>query len=193
MVRQSQDDLQQLISDCKANDRLAQKKLFELTSPKVMSTCKRYCFDQEQARDLFQESYIRIFKNIDQFNPILGNLDAWVYTISKNVVFDYLKKNKIKFTELDSSVDMSEEEEEEEEFQNYDLDSQSLLDLIKQLPEGYRTILNMYIFEEMSHKEIADVLQIKESSSRSQYMRAKLSLKKIIENHISHQYEKTII
>lgn len=192
MVRQSQDDLQQLISDCKANDRLAQKKLFELTSPKVMSTCKRYCFDQEQARDLFQESYIRIFKNIDQFNPILGNLDAWVYTISKNVVFDYLKKNKIKFTELDSSVDMS-EEEEEEEFQNYDLDSQSLLDLIKQLPEGYRTILNLYIFEEMSHKEIADVLQIKESSSRSQYMRAKLSLKKIIENHISHQYEKTII
>ncbi|MBK9379147.1 MAG: sigma-70 family RNA polymerase sigma factor [Saprospiraceae bacterium] len=193
MVRQSQDDLQQLISDCKANDRLAQKKLFELTSPKVMSTCKRYCFDQEQARDLFQESYIRIFKNIDQFNLTLGNLDAWVYTITKNVVFDYLKKNKIKFTELDSSVDMSEEEEEEEEFQNYDLDSQSLLDLIKQLPEGYRTILNMYVFEEMSHKEIADVLQIKESSSRSQYMRAKLSLKKIIENHISHQYEKTII
>ena len=189
MVQQSQDDLQQLISDCKANDSLAQKKLFELTSPKVMSTCKRYCFDREQARDLFQESYIRIFKNIDQFNLTLGNLDAWVYTITKNVVFEYLNKNKIKFTELDSSVDLN----EEEEFQNYDLDSQSLLDLIKQLPEGYRTILNMYVFEEMSHKEIADVLQIKESSSRSQYMRAKLSLKKIIENHISHQYEKTII
>ncbi|NOT36528.1 MAG: RNA polymerase sigma factor [Saprospiraceae bacterium] len=164
-----------IVEGCIAGDRLYQKQLYELCHVRVMSVCMRYCSNYEEARDLFQESFIRIFSNLNSFKSEQGDLLAWVYTISRNVVFTHLSKQKFSFTELnDQYIDYKEDS------QNEIISGQfsAIEKEIKQMPEGYRTILNLFVFEELSHDEIANILNISPSTSRSQLVRAREYLKK---------------
>lgn len=178
-----------LIQSCLQDDQKAQKQLYDLTCDKVMTTCKRYSKDHEEARDFFQESYIRIFKNLHSFQIEKGDLLAWVYTITRNVVFDKLRNKKLNFVELTV-------EAEELEYNVEQLDTllpNEVESEIQKMPDGYRTILNLFVFEEQSHAEIAKILNITESTSRSQFLRAKKYLKKNLETIYSKRYEKYIV
>lgn len=167
--------LSRIIEGCISHDRLFQKQLYDLCNAKVMSVCKRYCSNHEEARDLFQECFIKIYKNITTYKIEQGDLNAWVYTVSKNVVFSYLSKQKISFSEInDQHIIIAEEPNNEIISGQYSAIEKE----IKQMPEGYRTILNLSVFEELSHEEIGKLLNISPSTSRSQLLRAREYLKK---------------
>lgn len=130
--------------------------------------------------DFTQECFMEIFKNFDKYDASKGELGGWVYVVSRNHVLKMIKKEKRKglvFTD-DLSFVPAETEEELHELP----DQEMLIQAIQSLPDGYRTVINLYIFEERSHEEVAKILEISPSTSRSQYARAKKLLKKKLQS-----------
>lgn len=186
----SQSELRSIIKACLDQDARAQRKIFDMTSEKINQTCKRYSSDPEEVRDLFQETYIKVFKHLDQYDVSKGELNAWVYRIAKNCILTHFKSKKIQYVELDQY------ELEEKGHIHEDLDlihQEEILKEIQKMPDGYRIILNLFVFEHLSHHEIAEALQIQESTSRSQLVRARAYLKNKLETLYSTKYEKFII
>ncbi len=167
---------QELVKKCLSGNKKAQKQLFDLYAPQMMTVCHRYANRNDQAIDMLQEGFIRVFSNLDKFSHS-GSLGGWIRTVMVNNALTTLRREK-KFsfnesiddhTELDSGGDTLS-----------DLNLQELLALISSLPTGYRTVFNMYAIEGYSHKEIAELLKISESTSKTQYRKAKLRLQKLI-------------
>jgi RNA polymerase sigma-70 factor (ECF subfamily) len=171
-----------LISGCKTGDGVSRRYLYEIFAPKMMGICFRYTCDMQVSEDLLHDGFIRVYEAIRLFQyrgP--GSLKAWMGKIFTNIALDYLRKNSFK-----ESVSLDEIEEPEnlleENFET--IPTAVLMRFLAELPEGYRTVFNLYAFEEMSHKEIAGLLHINESSSRSQLTRAKTILAKKIKTYI---------
>jgi RNA polymerase sigma-70 factor (ECF subfamily) len=145
----------------------------------MYGVCLRYAKDQDEAEDLLQESFIRAFKNIGQFNAT-GALGAWLRKVTVNVCLENYRKNKTTSEHLKNyCLEYSEE---------LDLDNalsclalENLIQKIQQLPTGYRTIFNLYAIEGFNHVEIAEMLQISIGTSKSQYSRAKQILREILD------------
>ncbi len=157
-------------------DRKAAQELYCLTVRYLCAVCQRY-IDDDDVRDILQESYIKIFKNIKDFSDKdKGSLLSWMTRIVVNESLQFLRrKNRNAFIE---SVDDIPECEEEFEVPRFS--SEEIHHAIRQLPTGYRVVLNLYVFEGKSHKEISQMLGIKEASSASQLNRAKNMLRKIL-------------
>lgn len=159
----------QLIEDCQRGVKTSQYELVRLYSPMLMAACRRYVKNEAIAKDVLQESLIRIFTNIKKYQPT-GPFENWMRRITVRCAFTALDKTKIKkeieLTDhhLDSSV--------APDVFNY-LGLEELTRIIETLPIGYRTVFNLNVIEGYSHKEIGKFLQIKESASRSQLSRAK--------------------
>lgn len=183
-------EIQYIIHGCLDHDRICQRKLFDFTSAKVMSTCKRYCTNHEDARDLFQESYIKIFKSLGSYNHTQGDLLGWVYSITKNCIFSSFSKKKLEIFPID---EISSEDNILIQVDHDLLQEEEVLREIQNLPEGYRIILNMFVFDCMDHAAIAGILGISESTSRSQLNRARNLLKKKLELLYNTKYEKSFI
>lgn len=159
------------------------KELYDEWSGYLFALCLRYVPDRETASDILQDSFVKIFSGASSFSykgP--GSLKAWISRIAVNEALQYLRKNRGR-TMLESKdilPDISVEEPEEDDMR--DIPAGVLLKMIGELPEGYRTIFNLSVFENMSHKEIAAALGISESTSASQFHRArKLLARKIKE------------
>lgn len=176
---------QSIIFGCLANDASAQRELYNRYSPKMLSVCYRFAHNREDAEDMLQEGFIKVFTQIHTFQN-KGAFEGWIRRIIVHTCINFLKKYK-KFSE---SVDLDAAEElqaREETIQSVMLGKQ-VIECIRLLPTGYKTVLNLYAIEGYSHKEIGSMLDIEESTSRSQYTRAKSLLesilikKKIIEN-----------
>lgn len=182
-------ELKKIIKGCIDGDPKSQRALYDLSSDKVMSTCRRYVSNEDDALDLFQDAYIKIFKYIHSYQEEQGELLGWIYQIAKNVAFSHLQSKKIKFVEISAEA-----EEQGVYFEGLaELQNQEVVKQIQLLPEGYRAVLNLAIFEELSHAEIAKILNITESTSRSQLTRARAMLKNKLENLYSSKYEKIIL
>ena len=161
----------------------AMKELYDEWSGYLFALCLRYVPDRETAGDILQDSLVKIFSNAGSFSykgP--GSLKAWISRIAVNEAMQYLRKKKggemIEYK--DSLPDIVSEEPEEADIGK--IPANVLQKMIEELPEGYRTIFNLFVFEEMSHKEIAAALGISESTSASQFHRArKLLARKIKE------------
>ncbi len=159
----------QLIEDCQRGVKTSQYELVRRYSPMLMAACRRYVKNEAIAKDVLQESLIRIFKNIKKFQPT-GPFENWMRRITVRCAFTALDKTKIKkeieLTDhhLDSSV--------APDVFSY-LGLEELTRIIETLPIGYRTVFNLNVIEGYSHGEIGELLQIKESTSRSQLTRAK--------------------
>ncbi|MCG8385975.1 MAG: RNA polymerase sigma factor [Cytophagales bacterium] len=159
---------------CKKNDRRAQKLLFDLYKGRVMGLSRRYTSSREEAEDVFQEAFIKIFKHLHSVEEY-RYLDRWIIRTSINTAINYYHKNKRHHDYL--GVDAI------ETFDDHDgkiidrLDNESLLALIHELPEGYRLVFNLYVVEGYKHREIAEMLDISENTSKSQLSRAKTLLK----------------
>lgn len=185
------EQLEYIIDECKKENARAQNELFKRYAPKLLGICCRYIRDRDDAEDALQETFIKIFSNIHQFKAE-GSFEGWMKRIAANTALNHLKeKNKVQFDDL-AKVSLTKVEEDEKEYQlMVEADAQKILRCIQDLPVGYRTILNMYLMEEFSHKEIAEKLGIEESTSRSQYTRARKALLELINTKKEKEVTKT--
>ncbi len=168
-----------IIKGCIAGDRTAQYQLYQMFSRDVMGLCMRYAKDRAEAEDMMQEGFIKIYGDLYQYRPI-GALGAWIRRVVINSCLRYIRKRKkLVFNEYsDESIQRMETNEDVVS----DMSAKELVQLVQQLPDGYRTVFNLYVIEGYSHKEIAEQLDISVNTSKSQLSRAKSYLRNLLEN-----------
>ncbi len=165
-----------LLSMAVDGDEKAFRAIYDMLSGKMYSLCLRYAGNRADADDLFQEGIIRVYKHLSGFKG-LGSFEGWARRIFVNVCLDHLKnKQRLVFSELHENIDTT----STELTGITKLTQADLLKIIQQLPNGYRTIVNLYLVEEYNHREIAAMLGISEGTSKSQLSRAKMILQKSI-------------
>ena len=172
-------DEQEIIAACKREEAWAKRQLYEQFAPAMLSVCSRYAGDRDTARDLLQDGFIKVFTKIDTFSGS-GSFSGWIRRIFVTTSLEYLRQNAAfkqsvsidEYTDIVDEIDISVVEQ---------LSADDLLKCIAGLPDGYRTIFNMHAIEGYSHAEIAEILDIGESSSRSQFSRARMLLQKKIQ------------
>jgi len=170
-------DEKQLIKGCVDGNRKAQKALYDKFSNRMMAVCLRYMKETEDARDLLQEGFIRLYTNIHKYMGE-GSFDGWVRKIFVNCALERLRQQDIlKNTDDIYETDYADIQDESTVAQ---LSAEEIMAYVQSLPDGFRTVFNMFAIEGYSHKEIGDKLNITESTSRSQYMRARKLLQKMI-------------
>ncbi len=168
-----------LIKQCIRGDKTAQFALVKRYSGMLMTVCRRFTHDDQMAKDLLQESFIQIFKKIDKYQPT-GSLEAWLRTVTVRCALNYLKLNSNRIFSSVVELEQHSKSIEPEIFKK--LHNEDIISLIQALPEGFRTVFNLYAVEGYSHREVADMLGISESASRSQLSRARAHLIKRMEH-----------
>lgn len=166
-----------LINGCKIGDKKAQRTLYDKYAAKMLGVCIRYFRDIDEAEDALQEGFIKIFNNIDKFRNE-GSFEGWIRRIMVNTSLNYYKSNLKHYYGTD--YDEVEEIVEDEKLKFDNLSVEYLLKIIQDLPEGYRLVFNLYEIEGYSHKEIAEMLGISVNTSKSQLMKAKRNLQKVL-------------
>lgn len=169
-----------VISACAKKEKWAQKLLYETYYSKLMGVCLRYSNNEEDALDILHEGFIKVFRNITKYQPGTS-LSAWMRRIMVNTAIDYYRKNIRRRTEdLDHAYDLG----------STDADAISqctereILEAVQQLSPAYRAVFNLYVIEGYSHKEIADILGVTESTSRSNLVKARLKLKALLSSRL---------
>ena len=169
---------EEIIRGCISGDAKAQKQLFEKYNRRMMGLCMRYAAHREEAEDMLQEGWIKVFRNLHSFR-FEGSAEGWIKRVIVNACLEMLRKNKKMLNQVDIEAV---EEIKFSEFSFSDtLSANDLLKMIHKLPAGYRTVFNMFAVEGYSHKEIGAMLGISESTSKSQYSRARAHLQKMLE------------
>ncbi|MBO5350700.1 MAG: RNA polymerase sigma factor [Alistipes sp.] len=164
-----------LVDRLKAGDREAQKELYDRFAGHLMSLCQRYMGGREEAEDLLHDSFLRVFKAVRGFEwRGEGSLRGWMDRVAVNLCIEHLRHRTAKGACEELLVGESADEPTIELLDCFS--SAELFEEVCRLPEGYRTIFNLYYVEGLSHREIADLLGIKERSSSSQLARARASL-----------------
>tara|TARA_R110000868_G_scaffold50852_7_gene161905 strand:- start:628 stop:1164 length:537 start_codon:yes stop_codon:yes gene_type:complete len=169
---------EEMLAGCQANKEYAQKQLFERYSRIMTGVCMRYVDSYEEAQDVVQIGFIKVFKKINSFSGV-GSLEGWIRRIMVNSSLDYLRK--IKHQRFNLSIDDVDFKLKSEEEVIGNLQAEDLLTIIRALPAGYRTVFNMYAIEGYTHKEIGEILNVSENTSKSQYSRARTLIQKKLE------------
>lgn len=167
---------QELAERCGKGDNLARKELYERYAGRMLVVCFRYAGDHETAEDLMHDGFLKIFDSFDKFTwRGEGSLRAWMERIMVNMVLQYLRKSNTmqSFEDVGNIPDLYDEPDDS---MVEVIPQRVLMQFISELPAGYRTVFNLYVFEEKPHKEIARMLGINEKSSASQLARAKAAL-----------------
>ena len=160
------------------------KSLYEKHAPSLLSLCLRYCGNIEDAEDVLHDGFIKIIKNLHTFKPRKnGSFTGWIKRIMVNTSLNHLrdrsKENRI--TDIDPVIEKISIEDEDETGPVFDPEKfsrETIMTLICELPAGYRSVFNMYVFEEYSHSEIARIMKFSESTSKSQLSKARAALRK---------------
>ena len=166
-----------ILQGCQKNDPAAQQLLYQRYSPKMLSVCYRYAKSREDAEDMLQEGFVKIFLQINRYEH-RGSLEGWVLRVIVHTCINHLKKYK-KFNDVVDLAYASNLIIREDSIPGI-VQAKQIVESIRALPIGYRTVLNLYAIEGYSHKEIGSMLEIEESTSRSQYTRAKNLLEEIL-------------
>jgi RNA polymerase sigma factor (sigma-70 family) len=172
----------ELIKGCLKNDPKAQEELYRLYSGKMYGVCLRYSKNHMEAEDVLQEGFIKVFLQLKNFRNE-GSLEGWIRRTIINTAINFYRKN-IK-TNKDVDIDKIELANIDNESVLDKLSTQELLDTIKELPDGYRIIFNLNVIEGYTHKEIGDMLNLSENTSKSQLSRARQVLQKKIEKLVN--------
>lgn len=173
-------NLHEIIARCKEGDRRAQNQIFELYFGKMSSVCRRYISDRDESQDIVQAGFIKVFANIERFSGD-GSFEGWVRRIMSNTAIDYIRKQKKIFISVDATdYDWLAEQENEELAWNTTLinETERVMEEIQNLSPAYRLVFNMYVIEDYSHQEIADILGVSVGTSKSNLSKAKRNLLK---------------
>jgi len=168
---------EQLVKACISGNASAQKEFYDLFAKKMMGVCLMYTNNYEEAQDVLQDGFIKVFNKLSKFVN-KGSLEGWVRRIMVNTALDHYRKNK-KF-QKDVEIDAVSFKLEKQEYIVESINAQDLLKIIQTIPEGYRVVFNLFAIEGYSHKEIAEQLGVTESTSKSQFSRAKKMLRNIL-------------
>ena len=159
----------------KQRDVLACKQLYLQYADAMYNVCVRILQHQAEAEDALQESFIKIFNNIQQYRNE-SSIGSWMKQIVTNTCLNILRKKKLVLDELVDDISENENERENE----HDYSIEDIKKAIEELPQGYRVVFNLFMFEEYTHKQIAEMLEISESTAKSQLFKAKRKLKEIL-------------
>lgn len=176
-----------IIDGCIAGERRSQQRVYELFYGKMMAVCLRYTKNHDQAKDILQDGFIKVFRSMDKFNRA-GSFEGWIRRIMVNTAIDHFRRTKNSYLLLgeDRSIEDFGEDDEDHladattETEELDLKPADVINAMQKLTPAYRTVFNLYVFEEMTHKEIADSLGISLGTSKSNLAKAKHNLKKIL-------------
>lgn len=166
-----------ILQGCLKNSAAAQRELYNRYSPKMLAVCYRFAHNREDAEDMLQEGFIKVFSQMHTFQN-KGAFEGWIRRIIVHTCINILKKNK-KFNESVDLIHANGIQIKEDTIPSI-LQAKQVVECIRLLPIGYRTVLNLYAIEGFSHREIGEILDIEESTSRSQYTRAKAMLEEIL-------------
>jgi RNA polymerase sigma factor (sigma-70 family) len=174
---------EEIIKGCKAGDRQSQKALYTRFSAKMYGVCLRYSKNREEAEDLLQDGFVKVFHNIQQYAGA-GSFEGWIRRIMVNTALEFLRRKKLEFSSFDVlDVEDSSFENAPEAFSKIALND--LLTFIQQMPRGYQTVFNLFAIEGYSHKEIGEMLNISEGTSRSQLARARQILQEKLKDNVT--------
>ncbi|MCB0639189.1 MAG: RNA polymerase sigma factor [Lewinella sp.] len=168
---------QELIQGCLREDAKCQEELFRRYAGSMMAVCLRYARHRLEAEDILQESFIKVFDHIGSFKG-KGSFEGWIRRIVVNTALKHYQRKH--FTNEQIAVEHFPDVPQHPQAYGR-LGESELLDMIARLPEGYRVVFNLYAIEGYNHKEIADMLGIKESTSRSQLVKARKMLQAQLE------------
>ncbi len=180
---ENKEHLKELISGCIKNDRRSQEELFKLFYGKMLGVCMRYARDRDTAEEMLQEGFIKIFDKLEAFD-YKGSFEGWMRRIVSNTAIDNIRKAKKNPLLTDNDEDFKlgglDPMVEAEEIEFVGLKAELALEAIQDLSPAYRAVFNLYVMEEYTHKEIAEILGISEGTSKSNLSKAKMNLQRIL-------------
>lgn len=185
------ENLDDIIQGCLRKERTCQEKLFKLFYSKMLTVCLRYTLDRDTAQELLQDGFIKVFDKLEKYDNT-GSFEAWVKRIIVNTCIDNYRKEKrnpLIYEEEDTAfkmIDDSVSEFESSELQ--EMNSKLILEAISGLSAAYRTVFNLFVIENYSHKEIAEALNISEGTSKSNLAKAKMNLQKALKDKLNKMY-----
>lgn len=171
-----------LIKGCIAGDRQMQEELYRRFAPKMYAVCFRYANNADDAQDLLQEGFIKIYRNLHRFRAE-GSFEGWIRRVFVNTSIEQFRKKQAKLSMVSEKEENTIEDRDISALES--LAEKDILAIIQELSPGYRTVFNLYVVEGYSHKEIGDMLGISEGTSKSQLARAKSVLQKKVAQYLS--------
>lgn len=172
-----------LIKGCLSGSRKMQEALYTRFASKMYAVCLRYSKNADDAQDLLQEGFIKIYKNLEKYRGD-GSFEGWVRRIFVNTSIEHLRKT-VNINQLSETHENTIEDSEWNALDNFA--EKDIIKMVQELSPGYRQVFNMYVVEGYSHKEIADMLGISEGTSKSQLARSKAILQKMISDRLNIQ------
>lgn len=182
--------LKAIVEGCVREERKCQKMIFEMYYGKMMSACLRYISDRDEAQDVLQDGFIKVFNSIAKFD-FNGSFEGWVRRIIVNTAIDHIrKKKKDIFQVTDHEFIMNNYSEEADDIEDdsiySNLNNQEIMNAIKQLSPAYRTVFSMYVIDGYSHQQIADLLNINIGTSKSNLAKARMNLQKALKEKLKN-------
>lgn len=172
-----------LVHGCLRGKPRYQQALYEKYKVEMFTVCLRYASNRAEAEDFLQDGFMQVFKDLHQFDAEKGSLQGWVRRVIVNKALQHLRKKRLEYADGDIS-DLANLLPGEENIISM-LSAQEIVQLIQQLPEGYRVVFNLFMIEGYGHQEIADMLGISVNTSKSQLRKARLALQQTIKELIS--------
>lgn len=172
-----------LIKEVLKNRSKALEELYDRYAPALLSLCYRYAGNIQDAEDILHDGFIKIIKNLPDFQPRPGgSLEAWMKRIMTNTALNFIRdhardRNLLDLDKIQNRVDLSDDDPADLDLAHLPVSQDQVLQMIADLPAGYRTVFNLYVFEDFSHKEICEKLNCTESTSKSQLSKARALLR----------------
>jgi len=160
-----------------------QETLYSRFAPKMYAVCLRYCGSTDDAQDLLQDGFVKVFNNLEKYRGD-GSFEGWIRRIFVNTSIEHFRR-KVKLATVSEAQENTIEDKEWNALDS--IAEKDIIKIVQQLSPGYRQVFNMYVIEGYSHKEISEILGISEGTSKSQLARAKVILKKMIETNLLQQ------
>lgn len=185
-------NFEQLIANCIQGDRKSQQIFFQSFYGKMLSVSFRYANDMDEAKDILQDAFIKVFAKLENYGN-QGSLEGWIRRIVVNTAIDYIRRKKDFMLDIDTHpnlVELSHVDDENDLSDYAKMKADILLKLIQKLSPAYRTVFNLFVIEDYSHKDIAKELGISEGTSKSNLAKAKCNLRQLFDDYIKkNQHE----
>jgi len=175
---------QDLILRCEEGDRYAQSELYRLYSKAMFNVCLRIVNDRNDAEDVLQEAFVSAFRNISSYKGT-ATFGAWLKRIVINKALNFIKKNRVEVVPIEDHERYA--DDFEPDFGELNLEVRQVKSALKKLPDGYRLVFSLYLLEGYDHSEIAEILGITESTSKSQFNRSKKKIREIIRKETNYE------